>query len=118
MVKIVILAAAAAAFSSTVSAACSTIHVRKDWRNLTETERQRYIDAQQTLWKQDIDDKGLSRYERDYVAFHRQYTPEAHLVPTFLPWHRRFLRDYEQALREIDPEINLPYWNWADDVWA
>ncbi len=31
----------------------------------------------------------------------------------FLAWHRRFLLELEQALKNIDPTINLPYWDWT-----
>jgi hypothetical protein len=42
----------------------------------------------------------------------------AHGGPAFLPWHRRFLRDFERALQEAAPEtgITLPYWDWAADA--
>ncbi|KAJ3213164.1 hypothetical protein HDU67_003217 [Dinochytrium kinnereticum] len=38
-----------------------------------------------------------------------------HMTPLFLPWHRAFLRLYENLLRVIDPSISLPYWNWSAD---
>jgi tyrosinase len=38
-----------------------------------------------------------TRYE-DFVALHITLTDEIHGVGQFLPWHRRFLRVYEQTL--------------------
>jgi tyrosinase len=35
--------------------------------------------------------------------------------PSFLPWHRRFLLDLEQALQRIDPSVTVPYWDWTRD---
>ncbi|PSN70687.1 Di-copper centre-containing protein [Corynespora cassiicola Philippines] len=97
-------------------AACKEPTVRKDWRSLTEDERDRFISAQQKLWNKDADPAtNQSVYDRDFVLLHRRSTPSSHNVPGFLPWHRKFLRDYEIALQAIDPTVSLPYWNWADD---
>ena len=36
----------------------------------------------------------------------------------FLPWHRQYLRVFEEALREEVSEVTLPYWDWSDDLGA
>jgi hypothetical protein len=33
----------------------------------------------------------------------------------FLAWHRRYLLRMEDRLRDLDPTITIPYWNWAND---
>jgi tyrosinase len=38
-----------------------------------------------------------------------------HQSPSFLPWHRRYLLDFERRLQAIDPTVTLPYWNWTVD---
>ena len=31
----------------------------------------------------------------------------------FFPWNRRFLWTFEEALRTIDPDVTIPYWDWS-----
>ena len=40
----------------------------------------------------------------------------AHRGPAFLPWHREFLRRFEQDLQAEVPGAILPYWDWASDA--
>jgi tyrosinase len=102
--------------ASQALAACTSPTVRRDWRSLSHAERCRFIDVQQEFWRRNPDPAtGLTAYDTNFTLVHRDNTPVAHQVPAFLPWHRRFLRDYEAALRAIDPAISLPYWNWAAD---
>jgi tyrosinase len=39
-----------------------------------------------------------------------------HQSPSFLPWHRRFLLEFERRLRVVNPMVALPYWNWTVDA--
>lgn len=35
--------------------------------------------------------------------------------PSFLPWHRVYLRVFEEALRDVSgKDISIPYWDWTD----
>jgi tyrosinase len=38
-----------------------------------------------------------------------------HQSASFLPWHRRYLLDFERRLQAINPAVTLPYWNWTVD---
>jgi tyrosinase len=31
----------------------------------------------------------------------------------FLPWHRVYLYEFEQALQDVSPDITMPYWDWT-----
>lgn len=43
--------------------------------------------------------------------FNRIHVPEQ-----FLPWHRYYLWVVENWLREIDPELTVPFWAWEEDA--
>lgn len=51
----------------------------------------------------------------DLAVLHTEFVEEAHGGAYFLPWHRIFIFLYESLLREVDPRITIPYWNWAID---
>ncbi|PAV79899.1 hypothetical protein WR25_06614 [Diploscapter pachys] len=88
---------------------------RKEYRHLTEDERNRLHDA---FWE--IKHNGLY----DHLAqIHRiadrdnASAPEgsggAHSGPAFLPWHREFIKRIELALRLVDPTVSLAYIDWT-----
>ena len=31
----------------------------------------------------------------------------------FLPWHRVYLYEFEQALQDVCPDVTMPYWDWT-----
>jgi Mg-chelatase subunit ChlD len=67
-----------------------------------------------------------SRYD-DYVYIHQQSMAghansdpgphPGHKGPLFFPWHREFLRQFENDLRAVagDPSLCLPYWDFSKD---
>ncbi|WEH43264.1 tyrosinase family protein [Streptomyces sp. NBC_01218] len=91
------------------------MYSRKNQRDLTRTERKRFVDAVLTL-------KRSGRYD-DFVATHREFyvtdgedrPRAAHMTPSFFPWHRQYLLEFEGALRAIDPAVSVPYWDWTRD---
>lgn len=38
-----------------------------------------------------------------------------HMSPSFFPWHRRYLLQFERLLRAVDPGVSVPYWDWTAD---
>lgn len=39
-----------------------------------------------------------------------------HRNDRFLPWHRAYLYEFEQALQDIDESVTLPWWDWTENA--
>jgi tyrosinase len=78
---------------------------RKNVTRLTLSERQAFINALQTL-------KANNEYDK-YVDMHQGGMSHGHGGPAFFPWHREYLRRFEDELQAIDSSVNLPYWDWT-----
>lgn len=89
--------------------------IRKNQAALTAREKRDFVDAVLAL-------KRTGRYD-DFVRTHNSFIMSdvddgdraAHRCPSFLPWHRKFLLDFERALQSVNPSVNLPYWDWTVD---
>ncbi|MFJ3161859.1 tyrosinase family protein [Streptomyces kanasensis] len=90
-------------------------HTRKNQRDLSAAERRRFVAAVLEL-------KRAGRYD-DFVRTHIAYygadgesgLRTAHMAPSFLPWHRQYLLEFERALQEVDAGVTVPYWDWTHD---
>ncbi|MFF7983460.1 tyrosinase family protein [Streptomyces sp. NPDC007901] len=89
------------------------VYTRKDVSTLTRSERRRFVNAVLELKRSGEYDE----FVRMHIAY---YTPDgerglraAHMTPSFLPWHRKFLLDFERALRRVDASVTVPYWDWT-----
>lgn len=108
---------------------------RKDVADLGTTEKENFTNALLDL-KNTVESKvrvGDPRYPQptnrydDYVVMHMVAFDEprpgsssmiAHQSPTFLPWHRAYLRLFERELQRIKPEykdVTIPYWDWTSE---
>ena len=115
---------AAAAATGLYSWGCKK-RVRKDYRDLTKAEQQLYFKAIKTAKQTPIKNHtgtvgpGTNLYDA-FVDIHA-YIPNkntAHSTSNFLPWHRKFLIEYESMLRSLGDEfrcVTLPYWDWAEN---
>ncbi|MFE6621642.1 tyrosinase family protein [Streptomyces sp. NPDC008086] len=91
------------------------VYVRKNVSKLTRTERRRFVEAL-------LEVKRTGEYD-EFVRLHIEHfrgdgdrgLRAAHMAPSFLPWHRRFVLDLENALRRVDDSVTVPYWDWTRD---
>ena len=80
-------------------------YARKDQAKLTETERERFLCAFNTL--------NGSGTLGQLVDIHGDPIHLPHTTQRFLPWHRVYLLKFEQALQAVHPDVTLPYWDWT-----
>lgn len=81
---------------------------RKNYRDLTTVERDRFVQALYHLKATGV----VDQFANDHDAFFGAAHGHSH----FLPWHREFLRRFEDALRAYHPDITIPYWNSTEDT--
>ena len=84
---------------------CARIDVRREWNDLTLDEQRRFIAAVNQV-------RVNGNYDR-LSRMHVEQNDNWHLGAMFLPAHRLFLHQFEQALRAVDSSIVLPYWDWV-----
>ena len=101
------------------------MRIRKNAALVTRDERDRYIKAVKSLKRPTVETPHgkTSRYDQ-FVAIHLgvtwrrrngiQLAGGGHYGSAFLPWHRQYILDYEDALRRKDSKLDLLYWDWAD----
>ena len=110
-----------ASYSGTV--ACR--YVRREIRQLTATDRNRFLDAMKVLWTQTTE-VGQDIYGAAFLSIYD--TAEFHVTLSsdikcdhmhdgigFLTMHVGLALSLEQALQAVDPRVALPYWDYTID---
>ncbi|XP_045193643.2 tyrosinase-like protein [Mercenaria mercenaria] len=87
----------------------SGFRIRREYRTLTRAERRRFHDALNVLYEDGTIDC-FSRVHRNAIR-----SSGAHGGVAFLPWHRAFLALFEEALRQVDTRVFIPYWDSSID---
>ena len=87
--------------------------VRRNAAALTDQERQAFVAAVLELKRRGGYD-ALVRTHLDRMTADGSERV-GHQGPSFLPWHRRYLLDFERRLQAINPAVTVPYWNWTVD---
>ncbi|PZS40454.1 MAG: tyrosinase [Pseudonocardiales bacterium] len=82
---------------------------RKNYRDLTDVERDDFVQALYRLKSDGV----VDQLADEHATFFNQ---GIHRSSHFLPWHRDFLRRFEDALRTSRPDVTIPYWNSTVDT--
>lgn len=111
-----------------MEAIAADLVVRKNVVDLTSEEKNNFVNAIKTLKTTIPEGSALSIYDQ-FVAVHlgamsvihwheehqhHHNIDTAHENSGFLPWHREYVRRFEQALQSVDPSVTVPYWDWTD----
>jgi tyrosinase len=88
--------------------------VRRNASALTGSQRRAFVSAVLELKRRGGYD-ALVQLHFDRMTADSGGQRVGHQSPSFLPWHRRYLLDFERRLQAIDPTVTVPYWNWTID---
>jgi hypothetical protein len=91
--------------------------IRRNVAKISQEERDRLRDAFLALDTSRFYPDGVSIFDKQediHKAGHAGGS-DVHSGPAFLPWHRELCNRLESALREVDPELSLHYWDWTTD---
>ncbi|KAF7885976.1 uncharacterized protein EAF02_004485 [Botrytis sinoallii] len=106
-----------------------TIRVRKEWRNMSTSEKSAYLQAEQCLFNLPAATtlSGVTSRFSDLQSLHRDKTNQTidglyvqdiiHNVGQFLPWHRYYMHAHETLLRtECGYTGPMSWWDEAQDA--
>ncbi|KAJ5982239.1 hypothetical protein N7451_012339 [Penicillium sp. IBT 35674x] len=100
------------------------LRVRRDWRAFSRKEKILYIKSVLCLQRlpsrtpSKLAPGAKTRYD-GFMATHINQTLGIHYTCSFLAWHRYFIYNFEQALRnECSYTGDYPYWDWGADTGA
>ena len=82
--------------------------VRKNYRSLTDEERDRFVQALYHV-------KSTGFVDQLAEIHARHFDHSIHRSSHFLPWHREILLRFEDALRTHHPDVTIPYWDSSVD---
>ncbi len=76
--------------------------VRKNYRSLTDVERDRFVQALHHVKSTGVVDQ-FAKIHHSHFG-NGSYTRSSH----FLPWHREMILRFERELQEFHPDVTLP----------
>lgn len=99
--------------------------IRKNFREMTESEKIDLVNAFYQLRQGEDLINDLAEFHRDFFNFDGTSDPERLDIHINLPdepereiffaWHRRQMMELEHAMQEINPNISIPFVDWGID---
>ena len=83
------------------------IRIRKEFRDMTVEEWTTFRKAILAVYAQNEKKRNLIDY---WTRIHLDHVPDAHNTAQFFPWHRYFVKIFEDQLRLVHPNVTIPYW--------
>jgi tyrosinase len=85
---------------------------RKEYTTvMTDAERQSYNDA--ILSVSNASSQYYSQFESLIDRHRAVFSSGVHDADVFLPWHRHYILEFEDLLRQVDSTITVPFWDWS-----
>lgn len=100
----------------------TNIALRKSIYALTPDELQRFANALNTIRANGTYQRFMDRHMQAMMTSTTQPNESgtqrnvAHRGPSFLPWHRSLVREFEQTLQAVDPSVTVPYWPFESET--
>lgn len=111
--------ALARAAKATTGCTRDKVKIRKEWRNMTLTDRKAYQEGIQCLMQKPSRNKNIAGAKSawdDYGVLHYYETPFVHNNALFLLWHRHYNWVLEEDLKNLCGYTGVfPYWEWGLD---
>lgn len=89
--------------------------VRKNQATLSADEKRAFTNALIELKRTGAYDRFVTTHNGFIMSDTDSGDRVGHRSPSFLPWHRRFLLEFEAALQTVDAKVTIPYWDWSAD---
>eukprot|EP00401_Gymnodinium_catenatum_P039603 CAMPEP_0117457852 /NCGR_PEP_ID=MMETSP0784-20121206/625_1 /TAXON_ID=39447 /ORGANISM="" /LENGTH=431 /DNA_ID=CAMNT_0005251345 /DNA_START=226 /DNA_END=1518 /DNA_ORIENTATION=- len=98
-------------------------YVKRELRDLTAADRERFLDAAHALWEYNTED-GRAKYGSGFTSVETFVEEHAlasndircdafHEGTGFLTRHLALQLSFETSLRAVDPSVTLPYWDFT-----
>jgi tyrosinase-like protein len=91
--------------------------IRRNVAEISQAERDRLRDAFLALDTSRLYPDNVSVWDKQEEIHKNAHEggADVHFGPAFLSWHRELCNRFEAALRQVDPNLSLHYWDWTTD---
>ncbi|MFD2122435.1 tyrosinase family protein, partial [Streptomyces cirratus] len=83
------------------------MYTRQNQKDLTRAQKQRFTAAVLELKRNGTYDQFVRTHGKYFVPDRDRKLRVGHMSPSFFPWHRRFLLEFETQLRSLDAGVSI-----------